>query len=399
MSLTATDRHEVPETHSTCAPAAGGWARKKVSDLLAEADVRINPPYPRPFDMVVHDARLFRRLVVDGTMGLGDAYVDGWWDCEAIDQFFDRVLAADVPRRVALDRHSIVDTLVQRVMNLQSIARARRNGEWHYDLGNDLFAAMLDPRMAYTCAYWRDAQTLAEAQEDKLDLVCQKIDLRRGQRVLDAGCGWGSFAQFAADRYGAHVVGVTVSGEQVKLARERCAGLPVEIRLQDYREVDQTFDQIVSIGMLEHVGPKNYRTCLEHFHRCLNDYGLCLIHTMGARTSFPNAKDIEATWITRRIFPGLVVPSIAQFGEAIDGLFVLEDAHNFGADYDRTLLEWFANFEAAWPRLQDRYGHRFYRMWKYYLLSAAGAFRSRKYQLWQFVLSKRGVRGGYASVR
>jgi cyclopropane-fatty-acyl-phospholipid synthase len=395
MSLTATDRHDIPTEPSV--RSSGGWAMRKVADLLAEADVRINGP--RPCDITVHDERLFRRLILDGAMGLGDAYIDGWWDCPAVDQFFDRILTADVPQRVAIDRHTIVDTILQRVMNLQSLARARSNGQRHYDLGNDLFAAMLDKRMSYTCAYWCDAETLDEAQEDKLDLVCHKIDLRRGQRVLDAGCGWGSFAQFAGERYEADVVGVTVSPEQVKLARERCAGFNVDIRLQDYREVNQTFDQVVSIGMLEHVGPKNYRACMQHFHRCLNDYGLCLIHTMGARTSFPNAKDIEATWITRRIFPGLVVPSIKQFGAAIDGLFVLEDAQNFGAYYDRTLLEWFANFDAAWPRLRDRYGERFYRMWKYYLLSAAGAFRCRKYQLWQFVLSKRGVRGGYVSVR
>jgi cyclopropane-fatty-acyl-phospholipid synthase len=350
--------------------------------------------------MIVHDERLFRRLLIDGAMGLGDAYVDGWWDCGAVDQFFDHLLTADIPQRVGgLDRHTIFDTIVQRVMNRQNLARARRNGERHYDLGNDLFVAMLDKRMAYTCAYWRDAETLDDAQEDKLDLVCRKIDIRPGQRVLDAGCGWGSFAHFAAERYEAHVIGVTVSGQQVKLARERCAGLPVEIRLQDYREVNQTFDHVVSIGMLEHVGPKNYRTCLEQFHRCLNDYGLCLIHTMGAVTSFPNARDIEATWMTRRIFPGLVLPSMKQFGAAIDGLFVVEDVQNFGADYDRTCVEWFKNFDAAWPRLREHYGERFYRMWKYYLLSAAGAFRSRKYQLWQFVLSKRGVRGGYVSVR
>jgi cyclopropane-fatty-acyl-phospholipid synthase len=396
MSLTATDRHEVPSFHSV--GESGGWAMRKVADLFAEADVRINGS--RPCDVTVHDERLFRRLIVDGTMGLGDAYVDGWWDCPAIDQFFDRVLTADIPQRVGgLDRHTLMDALLARVMNLQSIARARRNGQRHYDLGNDLFTAMLDKRMAYTCAYWRDADTLDEAQEDKLDLVCQKVDVRPGQRILDAGCGWGAFAQFAAERYGAEIIGVTVSPQQVKLARQRCDGLPVDIRLQDYREVDHRFDHIVSVGMFEHVGPKNYRTCLESFHRCLNDYGLCLIHTMGARTSFPNAKDIEATWMTRRIFPGLVLPSMKQFGAAIDGLFVVEDVQNFGADYDRTCIEWFTNFDAAWPRLRDRYGPRFYRMWKYYLLSAAGAFRCRKYQLWQFVMSKRGVRGGYVSVR
>ena len=396
MSLTAADRHEFPSTHSV--GQSGGWAMRKVRDLLAEADVRINGS--RPCDVIVNDERLFRRLIIDGTMGLGDAYVDGWWDCAAIDDFFDRILTADVPARVGrLDWRTLFDAVMQRVVNRQSLARAQRNGERHYDIGNDLFGAMLDRRMAYTCAYWRDAQTLDEAQQDKLDLVCRKIDVRPGQRILDAGCGWGAFAQFAAEQYEARIIGVTVSGQQVKLARQRCEGLPVEIRLQDYRQVDHRFDHVVSIGMLEHVGPKNYRTCLEKFHECLNDYGLCLIHTMGARTSFPNAKDIEAMWMTRRIFPGLVLPSMKHFGAAIDGLFVVEDVQNFGADYDHTCMAWFANFDAAWPKLRDRYGPRFYRMWKYYLLSAAGAFRSRKYQLWQFVLSKRGVRGGYVSVR
>lgn len=373
------------------------WAARRATDLLASADVRIDGS--RPWDITVHDQRLFRRLVVDGTVGFADAYVDGWWDCDAIDQLCDSLQTANLARHVCLDRHSIVRTIVERTVNLQTLARARRNGEHHYDLGNDLFAAMLDQRMTYTCGYWRDACTLDVAQEAKLELVCRKIGITRGQRVLDIGCGWGSFMEFAAERYGAGGVGVTISGEQVKLGRERCAEYPVELRLQDYREVDETFDHVVSLGMFEHVGPKNYRTYMRAAHGCLKDGGLFLLHTIGAATQLPNARDGQLTWISRRIFPGGSLPSMKRIGASIDDLFVVEDVQNFGADYDRTLMAWFANFDAAWPRLRDRYGDRFYRLWKYYLLSCAGGFRARGYQLWQLVLSKRGVRGGYVSVR
>jgi cyclopropane-fatty-acyl-phospholipid synthase len=382
---------------STPPEANAGWAERKVRGLLATADIGTDGR--RPWDLRIHDERLFRRVVVDGVTGLGDAYVDGWWDCDALDQLFDRALAADVPGRIAFDRHGVARALRHRVANLQTVARARRNGRSHYDLGNDLFEAMLDRRMCYTCGYWRDAPDLDAAQEAKLDLVCRKIGLSAGRRVLDLGCGWGSFVGFAAERYGAAAVGVTVSPEQVALGRRRCAGLPVEIRLQDYREVDEPFDHVVSIGMLEHVGPRNYRTFMRVASRCLKDDGLVLLHAFGSRRSFPNADEKEVAWIERHIFPGLVLPSMAQIAAAADGLFVVEDVHNFGADYDPTLMAWVANFDRAWPALAPRYGERFYRTWKYYLLSAAGAFRSRKYQLWQIVLSKRGVRGGYRPVR
>jgi cyclopropane-fatty-acyl-phospholipid synthase len=394
MNVTAASH---PTVSRTTRPARWGWAARRVNDLLASADVRVNGP--RPWDIAVHDERLFRRVVLDGTVGFADAYVDGWWDCDAIDQLCDRLQSAQVTRRVGFDWHSVVDSLVGRLLNLQTLARARRNGQRHYDLGNDLFAAMLDRRMTYTCGYWRDARTLDAAQEAKLDLVCRKIGLARGQRVLDVGCGWGSFVQFAAERYGAAGVGVTVSGEQVKLGRERCAGLPVELRLQDYREVDETFDHVVSLGMFEHVGAKNYRTYMRCAHRCLKDGGLFLLHTIGAATRLPDARDGQLTWMSRRIFPGASLPSMKQIGAAIDGLFVVEDVQNFGADYDATLMAWFANFDAAWPRLRDRYGERFYRTWKYYLLSCAGGFRARGYHVWQLVLAKRPARGGYVSVR
>jgi cyclopropane-fatty-acyl-phospholipid synthase len=214
-------------------------------------------------------------------------------------------------------------------------------------------------------------------------------------RVLDVGCGWGSFARHAAERYGARVVGVTVSRRQVELAREICRGLPVEIHLQDYRDVTGPFDRLVSIGMFEHVGLKNHRTYVQVAQRALADDGLFLLQTIGGASS----RRVPDPWVSRYVFPNSLVPSARQLAAAIEGLFVVEDWHNFGADYDRTLTAWVHNFRSAWPELERRYGERFFRMWTYYLLSSAGAFRARRNQLWQIVLSKRGVPGGYVPVR
>ena len=376
-------------------------ARAFVENLLRKSDVRIGGD--RPQDITVHDERLFDRVIRSGTLGLGEAYMDGWWDANELDAFIETVLRARLDKTFELNVASVIAIAKAFILNMQSSARARKVGEVHYDLGNDLYEAMLDKRMVYTCGYWKDARTLDEAQEAKLDLVCRKIGLKNGDRVLDIGCGWGSFAKFAAERYGAEVVGVTISKEQAALARERCKGLPampdgrprVEIRVQDYRDVNETFDHIVSLGMFEHVGTKNYRTYFEVARRCLKPDGLFLLHTIGDNVS----RLTSDPWINTYIFPGGVIPSVAQIGKASEGLFVMEDWHNFGPYYDTTLMAWFKNFDAAWPKLRETYGDRFYRMWKYYLLTCAGAFRARETHLWQIVLSKDGIPGGYRSVR
>ncbi len=370
---------------------------RRVNDLLATADIRVGGD--RPWDIRVNDPRLYRRLMLGGLLALGDAYVDGWWDCGAIDQFFDHALQSGLASRLPFDVHAATSFLLQKLWNFQRPGRSRRNAEAHYNLGNDLFQIMLDPRMLYTCAYWKNAHALDDAQGAKVELACRKIGLRQGQRVLDIGCGWGGFAKYAAERHGASVVAINISSEQVKFATESCRGLPVDVRLQDYRDLSEPFDHVVSLGCMEHVGPKNHRQFMQTAHRCLRDDGLCLLHFISARNSLPNTQDSEVLWIVKHIFPGLVPPSLKQIGAAIDGLFVIEDLHNFGSDYDPTLMAWFANFERGWPAIEKQYGSRFYRMWKYYLLSCAGAFRSRKYQLWQIVLSKHGVRGGYQAVR
>ncbi|WP_299756489.1 cyclopropane fatty acyl phospholipid synthase [uncultured Pontibacter sp.] len=367
--------------------------RQQVAEALAIADVKINRS--APWDLQVHDSRFYKRILTEGTLGLGESYMDGWWDCESIDGFVFRVLRADLYKQAKLGWRSVLQVLLAKLLNMQGKGNAARNSQRHYDIGNKLYQLMLDKRMTYSCGYWRGAENLDQAQENKLDLICRKLRIQPGQRVLDIGCGWGSFAGYAAAKYGAEVVGVTVSKEQALLARQLCQGLPVEIRLQDYREVNETFDHVVSVGMVEHVGYRNHRTFMKTAAHCLKDEGLFLLHTIGHNFSKVSADPFTDTYI----FPNCLIPSIKQLGTAMEHVFMVEDWHNFGPYYDPTLMAWFSNFDNNWEQLQDEYGKRFYRMWKYYLLSSAGSFRARNNHLWQLVLSKKGVIGGYEAVR
>jgi cyclopropane-fatty-acyl-phospholipid synthase len=362
--------------------------RQRAAELLELAGVRINGSAPT--DIQVHDEQLYARVFAHGSLGLGEAYMDGWWDADDLPGLFTRLL------RSHLDEHlKTLDTLIAhfkaRFLNLQRGAHAFEIGKVHYDRGNDLFKAMLGKRMVYSCGYWANAANLDDAQEAKLDLVCRKLQLKPGMRVLDIGCGWGEALKFAADRYGVEGVGITVSGEQAALARELCQGRAIDIRLLDYRELNEPFDAIMSIGMFEHVGAKNYREFFEVARRCLKDDGLFLLHNIGTNQA-PGRPD---PWIEKYIFPNSVIPAASQVAAALEGLFVVEDWHNFGADYDLTLSAWRANFDAAWPTLANRYDERFRRMWHFYLAVSTAVFRSRRDQLWQLTLSPHGVPGGY----
>ncbi|PIR03836.1 MAG: cyclopropane-fatty-acyl-phospholipid synthase [Candidatus Magasanikbacteria bacterium CG11_big_fil_rev_8_21_14_0_20_39_34] len=364
--------------------------KKVIEELLHHADIKINGD--RPFDIQVHNDALYGRVLSQGSLGFGEAYMDGWWDCESIDEMIAHILRAEIQKKVGKGKLAL-HILKAMFFNAQNFTKAWKVGQVHYDVGNDLYKKMLDDRMVYTCGYWDKTQNLNEAQEAKLDLVCKKIGLKKDDTILDIGCGWGSFVKFAAERYGAKAVGVNNSKEQCKLGKEKCAGLSVEIRLQDYRKIPESekFDHIVSLGMFEHVGYKNYRQYMEIAERHLKDDGLFLLHTIGGNTS------VKATdpWIDKYIFPNSMLPSPKQVTTAIEGLFVMEDWHNFGADYDKTLMAWYDNFLHSWDSLKSQYDERFFRMWKFYLLSCAGSFRSRQNQLWQIVLSKKGVKNGY----
>jgi cyclopropane-fatty-acyl-phospholipid synthase len=367
--------------------------KRLVQDLLDHAGVRINGDSPH--DMKVHEPALYPRLVAGGSLALGECYMDGWWDCEALDQFFDRIMSARLDKKVRQSKAILWAALKTRLTNPQSRAMAFKIGERHYDTGNDLFTVMLDKRLNYSCAYWQAANTLDEAQEAKLELTCRKLELRPGMRVLDIGCGWGGFAIYAAEKYGVEVTGITVSREQVKLARRLCEGLPVKIELQDYRDLQGTFDRIVSIGMFEHVGVTNYRTFMQVVRRCLKRDGLFLLHTIAGNSSVRSMDP----WIATYIFPNSMLPSARQITAAAEGLFVMEDWHSFGSHYDRTLMAWHRNVTENWHRIRETYDRRFYRMWTYYLLSCAGSFRARRNQLWQIVFSRNGLRQDYLSIR
>ena len=355
-----------------------------VTSLLDTAGISVDGH--RPYDIQVHDSRFFSRVLRDGALGLGESYMDGWWDCAALDQFVDRVQRARLEEEVKGSLRLLWHVVRSRLLNLQTSRRAFQVGEQHYDAGNDLYCAMLDSRLNYTCGYWANATSLDEAQEAKLELVCKKLALEPGMTVLDLGCGFGSFAAYAASKYRVSVAGVTVSKRQVELGMKRCQGLPVDLRLLDYREVSGSYDRVISIGIMEHVGYKNYRTYMNVVHRTLKPDGIAFVHTIGGNTSLTTTN----AWTEKYIFPNSLLPSIAQLGEAMEGLFVMEDWHNFGPDYDRTLMAWHDRFERAWPQLQQKYSERFRRMWRYYLLTSAGGFRSRQTQLWQIVLTRVG---------
>jgi cyclopropane-fatty-acyl-phospholipid synthase len=348
-----------------------------------------------PADIRIHDDRFWDRVLGDRELGLGESYQDGWWDANQLDEFLTALQTADVRSLVRPSPSLVMQATKARLKNQQTKARARHNAELHYDIGNDLFERMLDKRMIYSCAYWRDVNDLDSAQEAKLDLICRKLGLEPGMRVLDIGCGWGGFAQFAAERYDVHVTGISPAAEQVDVARERTASLPVRIEQIDYRDLEGSFDRITSIGMMEHVGPKNLSGFFDKCRELLHPDGMMLHHTIGSN----DWKASGDPWFDRHIFPGGVLPSLGQISRAAEEHWSIEDVHNFGPDYDRTLMDWHANITPRWEEI-PHYDEWFRRTWHYYILSSAAGFRSRSLQLFQVVLTpSRQRRSAHPSIR
>ena len=358
-------------------------AKDLVLDLLERAEIELNGPAPS--DLHVHDDRFYEQVVRDRELGLGETYQNGWWDAQNVDELIAKVLSADLRSHIKPSRQLLAVAVKAKLLNHQTVRRAAKNASAHYDIGNDLYERMLDKRMIYSCGYWKEVDDLDAAQEAKLELICNKLGLEPGMRLLDIGCGWGGLALFAAERYGVKVTGVSPAAQQIAVASRRCAGLDVEIKQSDFREVRGRFDRIVSVGMLEHVGPKNFEEFFEANRRLLSDDGLALHHTIGANRSASHTDP----WFDKYIFPGGVVPSLDQLARATRGRWAVEDLHNFGPDYDRTLMAWHHNIEDAWADLPG-YDERFRRTWRYYLLSSAGSFRVRELQLWQIVFSRAG---------
>ena len=289
----------------------------------------------------VLNENFYKRVFFHGSLGLGESYMEGWWESDKIDELIFHILRANMDRTFKGLQYKLLNNLKAKLFNLQKKSKAYEIGEKHYDKGNELFKNMLDKRMIYSCAYWKNADNLDEAQENKLDLICKKIKLKNGMKILDIGCGWGGFLKFAAENYNIQGVGITVSKNQADFAKEVCKGYPIEIRLSDYRNLKkEKFDAIISIGMFEHVGYKNYRTFMKVVNNLLNDNGLFLLHTIGTDTSVK----LTDPWINKYIFPNGMLPSPYYITKASEGLFKIEDWHNFGIYYDKTLITWYENF-------------------------------------------------------
>ena len=375
----------------------GATPRNRLKDvaleILTKADIELDGP--RPSDLQVHDDRFYAQVLRDRELGLGETYQLGWWSAGSVDEFLAKVLAADLKSLVKPSPQLLAVALKAKLFNRQSFRRAADNASAHYDIGNDLYEHMLDKRMIYSCGYWQGVDDLDSAQEAKLDLICAKLHLEPGMHLLDIGCGWGGLAQYAAENYGVRVTGISPAIEQVRVATKRCAGLDVEIKQLDFRQATGTFDRIVSVGMLEHVGPKNYKPFFERNYELLADEGMILHHTIGSNMT----KDHTDAWFDKYIFPGGVIPSMEYLGRASQIDWALEDVHNLGTDYDRTLMAWYHRVEEAWEYLPT-YGEHFRRTWCYYLLSSAASFRVRQLQLWQLVFTKaRRYSGVYQAVR
>lgn len=355
-------------------------AERKIRSLLAEAGITVNGS--EPYDIQVHDQRAFSRVATYGRLGAGESYTVGWWDCSRLDEAVSRLACIRSPLASVGHRVLAIAALSGMLRNLQTRRASQRNASSIYDVSNDLYEAMLGRTMAYTCGYWSQARTLDEAQDAKHDLICRKLDFKPGMRLLDIGCGWGGLLAHAREHYGVIATGITLARAQAEYVASRWPD--IEVMVCDYRDLaGRVFDRVTSVGVIEHVGYKNYRTFFRRVREVLAHDGMYLLQTIGANRRVHSVDP----WMRRYIFPGGQLPSMTWLTQALESVFTLEDWHPFGADYDKTLLAWHQNFLEAWSRLQHRYDDRVRRMWEYYLLTCAGMFRARQLNLWQLVLA------------
>ncbi len=355
-----------------------------IRGLLRSAGVTVNGTDPH--DIIIKDERLYPRILRSKSLALGEAYMEGWWECPRVDEMINRIIRSRASQKIQGGIGIALKALPHLMFNPQTKRKSKKVARHHYNLGNDLFDTFLDPYWQYSCGYFNGTDSLDEAQRNKMKMICEKLELKPTDRLLDIGCGWGGLLWYAVENYGCSAVGVNISTEQVKLARQICQGMDIEIRNCDYRDITEKFDKIVSVGMFEHVGCRNYKEYMETVARCLKPNGIFLLHTIGSNLSDSSCDP----WISRYIFPNSHLPGPIQVTQAAQDRFVLEDWHNFGPHYDHTLMCWLENFRKNWPDIQDVYGEKFRRMWEYYLQACAGAFRARDIQLWQIVFTPVG---------
>jgi cyclopropane-fatty-acyl-phospholipid synthase len=338
------------------------------------------PPVGR---VVLRERRVIRDLLRHpGSRGLGDAYSDGRIEIEGDLPTVMKLVFARPPRETLLQRAAWAWQLRRR--RSRSLARSRENVHRHYDLGNDFYALWLDAHMAYTCAYFPTPEaSLEQAQVAKMEHVSRKLWLRPGERVLEAGCGWGSLALHMARHHGVHVTAYNVSSEQIAYARERARaeGLAhrVEFREDDYRNASGRYDAFVSVGMLEHVGEENYAALGRVIDRALPAHGRGLVHSIGRARRRP-----MDPWIERHIFPGSYSPTLGEMvGILSPHRFAVLDVENLRPHYEKTLEHWLERFEKNAAEVERQFDARFVRMWRMYLAGSIAAFHAGNLQLWQ----------------
>ncbi|MGY1683784.1 cyclopropane fatty acyl phospholipid synthase [Geodermatophilus sp. SYSU D01176] len=361
-------------------PAAGALAVRR---LLRAADIVIGGD--RPWDICVLDDRFYGTVLRQGSLGFGESYMRNWWCAEDLEDVIFRLIGVGLDRAVRLLPARISAAVTGAVTNQQTIEKSTAVAERHYNLGNDLFFALLGKYRNYSCAYFDGTDSLDDAQVRKMDLVCRKLELGESDHLLDVGGGWGHLAHYAATHYGCRVTSINISDEQIRYARDLCSDLPVDVQKCDYREVTGSYTKIAVIAMLTHVGPKNYRRFMQIMHGHLADDGSMLVESIGGRFSNTTTEP----WIQKYIFPGGVIPSMRQFESAISGYFTATELVEWGQHYVPTLRAWHANLMAAWPTLSDKYSETTRLMMEYYLLASAAAFRAGRLKYWHLALARR----------
>jgi len=369
-------------------------AKRIITDLFSQAGVTLDGS--NPWDIQLHDDR-FYRSAMRGSLGFGESYMEGIWDVDSIDALFRRIIRMNITRSSLVSINRLYLNIKSRLTNLQTRLGSLAIAETHYDLDHRLYELFLGPYNQYTCCFFNKAQTLPEAEIEKLEMICDKLDLREGDKVLDIGCGWGGFARYAAETRGCRVTGVSISKEQIAYARRYTEGLPVDIINCDYRDLPERFDaghfdKVVIIGMIEHVGYKNYRKLVNIVHRAIKDDGMFLLHTIGnsSRTT------VGDPWMEKYIFRNSMLPAMSQLADAFEGVFVVQDWENYGHYYAPTLAAWQNNFETNWPQIEaieteHRFDEKFRRMFNYYFLSCKAGFETDHINLWQIVMTKEGL--------
>lgn len=360
-----------------------------ITKRLAEAGIVVGGH--RAWDLQVKNKDCFWKMIREGNLGMGETYMKGWWNAKKLDELFFRLLKADTDTKPPWQWTHKLSSIPSLIVNMQTVARSKVVAEKHYNFGTEFFRSFLDPYMQYSCAVFEHHDNLAKAQERKMGLICKKINLQPNDHLLDVGCGWGGLMKFASQRTGCNATGINISKDQIMFAKEFCKDLPIDFQEMDYRKTTGKYSKAVSVGMFEHVGSKNHRTFMETIHKSLDDNGVFLLQTIGA-----NEHQIASDqWITHYIFPNGHLPSLAEITKAAEGLFVIEDVHNIGPNYDKTLMSWHgclnkkidestSNTNENTPNVEEKQR----RMWNYYLLSCAGAFRARNIQCWQIVFTK-----------